>query len=152
MSPDRIEREITIAAPVERLWAVLTEPEHVGQWFGQGKPTQMDLRPGGIMLLDHGDAGTYPARIEKVEPPRYFAYRWASAYPGEAATDDNSTLVEFTLIPEGAGTRLRLAESGFTSLVIPEARVPYSSYESHSKGWADKVAEVRDYAERRLST
>src|SRR5205085_9304392 len=33
---DRIAREISIAAPVERVWAVLTEPAHVGSWFGQG--------------------------------------------------------------------------------------------------------------------
>jgi uncharacterized protein YndB with AHSA1/START domain len=101
MSADRIEREITIAAPVERVWAVLAEPEHVGQWFGQGKPTEVDLRPGGIMVLDHGENGMFPTRIEKVDPPYFLSYRWASAYPGEETTEDNSTLVEFTLSPDG---------------------------------------------------
>ena len=36
MKPDRIERDIVIAAPIERVWKVLTAPEHVGVWFGQG--------------------------------------------------------------------------------------------------------------------
>ena len=30
MTPDRVEREILIAAPVERVWAVLTEPDRAG--------------------------------------------------------------------------------------------------------------------------
>ena len=47
MQKDRIEQEIVIAAPIERVWAVLTEPAHVGRWFGQGGPAEIDLRPGG---------------------------------------------------------------------------------------------------------
>ena len=43
-SEDRIEREITIAAPIERVWAVITEPEHVGKWFGQGPPARIDRK------------------------------------------------------------------------------------------------------------
>jgi len=148
MTEDRIEREITIAAPVERVWAVLTEPGHVGKWFGQGPPAKVDLRPGGIMHLDHGQYGLFPTRIEKVDPPHYFSYRWASGYPGQEATEHNSTLVEFTLTPDGDGTLLRVAESGFASLVIPEERRATASYESHSGGWTEKLAEVRGYAEQ----
>ena len=148
MGQDRIEQETVIAAPVERVWAVLTEPEHVGQWFGQGKPTQVDLRPGGIMVLDHGEHGTYLTRIETVDAPRYLSYRWASAYPGDEANEDNSTLVEFTLTPEGDGTRLRLVESGFASLTIPPERIPSAGYESHSNGWPQVLRELRSHAER----
>jgi len=55
LSPDRIEREITIAAPVERVWAVLTEPEHVGQWFGLR--ARNPAAPGGERLHEPGDTG-----------------------------------------------------------------------------------------------
>jgi uncharacterized protein YndB with AHSA1/START domain len=148
MEADRIEREIEIAAPVERVWAVLTEPVHVGQWFGQGKPAQIDLRPGGFMHLDHGEYGTFPVRIEKVDPPRYLSYRWASAYPGEEATGTNSTLVEFTLAAVGEGTRLRLVESGFAALTIPAHRQETASHESHSAGWVEVLENLRRYAVR----
>jgi uncharacterized protein YndB with AHSA1/START domain len=30
MDTNRIEQEITIAAPVEQVWATITEPRHVG--------------------------------------------------------------------------------------------------------------------------
>jgi uncharacterized protein YndB with AHSA1/START domain len=149
MTSDRIDREISIAAPVDRVWAVLTEPEHVGSWFGQGSPAEVDLRPGGTMVLDHGEYGIFRTRIEKVDPPHYLAYRWASAYPGEAATDTNSTLVEFTLTPDGEGTRLTLSESGFASLSIPPERVSTAGYDSHSAGWTEVLGNLSTYAETR---
>ncbi|MER7050134.1 SRPBCC family protein [Streptomyces jumonjinensis] len=148
MSEDRIEKEITIAAPVEQVWAVLTEPEHVGSWFGQGEPTPVDLRPGGTMLLDHGAYGQFPTTIVAVDPPYRLSYRWASAHPGEQAVEGNSTLVEFTLTREGEGTRLRVTESGFAALTIPEDRKDTASYESHEGGWADQVVNIKTYAER----
>ncbi|MFE1771229.1 SRPBCC family protein [Streptomyces sp. NPDC059008] len=145
---NRIEREISIAAPVERVWAVLTEPEHVGSWFGQGEPAPIDLRPGGIMHLDHGEYGQFPTTIVKVDPPHYFSYRWASAHPGEVAVEGNSTLVEFTLTPEGDGTRLRVVETGFEEIVIPEERIPTAGYDSHSAGWSGQAENIKQYAER----
>jgi len=148
MTPDRIEREILIGAPVERVWSVLTEPEHIAVWFGPGTPT-VDLRPGGYQVLDHGEHGSFPTRIEKVDPPSYLAYRWASGHPGEPATDANSTLVEFTLAAEGAGTRLTVTESGFANLVVPVEREATASYESHSRGWTEVVQALARHAEQR---
>ncbi|WP_327237779.1 SRPBCC family protein [Streptomyces sp. NBC_01317] len=147
-SDDRIEREITIEAPPERVWAVLTEPAHVGSWFGQGQPTPVDLRPGGTMYLDHGAYGQFPTTIVTVDPPHRFSYRWASAYPGEQATEGNSTLVEFTLAAEGEGTRLRVVETGFADIVIPEDRIDTASKKSHTEGWTDMVVNLKKYAEQ----
>lgn len=141
-SPDRIEREIFIEAPMDRVWAVLTEPELVGVWFGQGTPTQIDLRPGGTMTLHHGGEMVFPTLIVAVEPPRYFAYRWAAAHPGVQATESNSTLVEFTLTAEPDGTRLQLSESGFATLEIPDGREWHASHGSHSAGWTEKLADL----------
>jgi uncharacterized protein YndB with AHSA1/START domain len=143
---DRIEREISIAAPVERVWAVLTEPEHVGTWFGQGKPTPVDLRPGGIMHFDHGEGRQFPTTIVKVDPPHYFSYRWASGYPGQIATEGNATLVEFTLTPQDGGTLLRVVEAGFADIVIPDD-MKGGTRESHAEGWTEMVDKIRQYAE-----
>jgi uncharacterized protein YndB with AHSA1/START domain len=149
MSTDRIEREVMIAASPERVWAVLTEPEHVGTWFGTGSPAEIDLRPGGLMLLDHGEHGSYSTLIVKVDPPRAFSYRWASAYPDVVATSNNSTLVEFTLEPADGGTVLRVVESGFDAIQIPAARLESAGFESHSQGWSGVIEKVGAYAEGR---
>jgi uncharacterized protein YndB with AHSA1/START domain len=147
VSTDRIEREINISAPIERVWAVLTESEQIGTWFGNGKPAEIDLKPGGIMVLDHAEHGTYPTTIVTVDPPKSFSYLWASGYPGVVANEDNSTLVEFTLEPTAHGTLLRMAESGFDSVVIPPERAEDAGFESHSKGWTGVIARLGELVE-----
>jgi uncharacterized protein YndB with AHSA1/START domain len=148
MSHDQIERETLIKAPAERVWAVLTEPAEIDGWFSPGGPSEVDLRPGGIMTLNHGQYGAFPMLIVTVDPPRHFAYRWASAYPGEPATEDNSTLVQFFLEPAPEGTRLRLVESGFADLDIPAERVAAAGYDSHAGGWTEMVNVLREHAEK----
>ena len=59
MVPEQIERETVIAAPVERVWALLTEAEHLGRWFGDSG-AEIDLRPGGV-LQPHLGASTAPS-------------------------------------------------------------------------------------------
>lgn len=146
---DRIEREITIAATPERVWEVITAPEHVGNWFGTGGPITIDLRPGGEMLLDHGGHGRYRTVFVEVDPPRRLSYRWAEGHPDTLATDVNSTLVEFTVVPVSEReTRLTVVESGFSTLVSPAGR-EFVSYESHDEGWPHILAKVAAYAEGR---
>ena len=147
MSTDRIEREITISAPIERVWAVLTEPQHVGTWFGDGTPAEIDLHPGGVMVLNHGEHGTYQTVFVELDPPRYLSYRWACAFPGVIATKDNATLVEFSLTPGDEGTVLRVVESGFDGIAIPPDRAPSAGYESHSEGWTGVIAKLKQYTE-----
>ena len=113
MVPDRIEREILIDAPLEVVWAVVTEPAHVGSWFGDS--AAIDLRPGGEAMLTWEKYGSFRARVEKVEPPHVFAFRWSRPADTEPRPG-NSTLVEFSLSGEGETTRLRVVESGFTEL------------------------------------
>jgi uncharacterized protein YndB with AHSA1/START domain len=146
MTNDRIERQITIAAPVERVWDILTDPQHVSAWFCDGNPVTIDLRPGGVMTIDHGPGKSFPTRIDKVDPPHYLAYRWASDHPDVLADDTNSTLVEFTLAPQGKGTLLTLSESGFAALA--SGPTDNGSYESHSGGWTGKLASLLEYSER----
>ena len=146
MPNDRIERQISIAAPVERVWEILTTPEHVSAWFCDNNPVTIDLRSGGVMNIDHGTGMSFPTRIDKADPPHYLAYRWASDFPGVLADDTNSTLVEFTLAPEGEGTLLTLSESGFVALASGPADT--SSYDSHSGGWTEKLKSLSAYCER----
>ena len=144
MTLDRIEREIVIAAPLQRVWQVLTEAEHISGWFGDA--TEIDLRPGGAIVFTWSRYGSHHAVVERVEPPRFFSYRWARP-AGEPAADGNSTLVEFTLSPDGAGTRLRVVETGFASLAVTEEEQGIAVKEN-TEGWIAELGELREYAER----
>jgi uncharacterized protein YndB with AHSA1/START domain len=144
MVSDRIEREIHIAAPLERVWSVVTEPRF---WVGEGDPAQADLREGALIMSDHGEYGRYPLRIERIDPQRYVSYRWATTFPGEEPREGNSTLVEFTLVPEGDETRLRVVESGFAELAAPED-TRRTSLEGNTEGWASELDELKKRAEQ----
>ena len=148
MEQDRVERTVRIAATTERVWEILTTPEHIGRWFGFGTPAEVDLRPDGVMVIEPGPPGIkYLARIVKVDRPHYFSYRWASVYPDVLADETNSTLVEFQLAAEGTGTRLTVCESGFAALDIPADRIPFASLESHTRGWTEIMANLVTYVE-----
>ena len=145
---DQIEREITIAAPPERVWTTLTEAEHLGVWFGDAG-AEIDLRPGGEMVVRWAEHGTSHGRVVAVEPPTRFAYRWAPFKEpgGTEPVDGNSTLVEFTLEADGDSTRLRVVESGFASLATSdEPRV--KNLNSNTGGWEFETNELREYAEK----
>ena len=147
MTQDSIERETTIDAPVERVWAVITEAEHVGRWFGDAG-AEIDLRPGGEMTMRWADHGVARARVEVVEPPRRFAYRWTAHFAGDAEpAEGNSTLVEFTLTPDGGGTRLRVVETGFAALAT-SAEQRARNVESNTEGWRLELDELREYAHK----
>jgi uncharacterized protein YndB with AHSA1/START domain len=143
MARDRIEREIVIEAPRERVWAVLTQPEHVAQWFGDS--AEIDLRPGGKAAFGWTEHGRHEAIIERADPPDFFSYRWARE-AGTAVSPGAATLVEFTLSDHGSGTLLRVVETGFDSLSAPEEERTKAS-EQNTEGWTSELAELKEYAE-----
>ncbi|SFQ32171.1 MULTISPECIES: SRPBCC domain-containing protein [Actinomadura] len=143
MSEDRIERETLIAASLERVWSLVTDP---GFWVNDEPGPTGAAKEGESTVAKNSEYGDFPVRVEKVEPPTYVAYRWASAFPGEELRDDNSTLVEFTLTPEGAKTRLRVVESGFALLAGSED-LRRKALEDNSGGWPQVLDAFKSRAE-----
>ena len=95
-----------------------------------------------MVLTWHGH-GVYRARVETVERPRTFAFRWVLR-DAEEPVQGGSTLVVMTLTPTGAGTRLRVVESGFSDLSWPEhERARYA--EQNANGWITELDELRAY-------
>lgn len=140
---DRIEKDVLIAAPVERVWELITTAEHLGRWFGDAG-AELDLRPGGALLLRWRSGDVIHGRVETVEPPHRFAYRWLLTGATEA-TPATSTLTEFTLAEEGDGTRVAVVESGFDALAL-EAAERAERLASHTTGWVFELDELAAYA------
>jgi uncharacterized protein YndB with AHSA1/START domain len=144
--PDRVEREILIDAPPDVVWSVITEAEHVGNWFSDS--AAVDLRPGGELILTWDEHGPVYWRVETVDPPHFVSFRWLRPMQDESAGDDlleaTSTLVEFRLDPEGEATRLHVVESGFRELAgSPQENA--KDAEEHRRGWELELDELRDY-------
>jgi uncharacterized protein YndB with AHSA1/START domain len=145
MSEDRIERDTLIAAPLERVWSLVAEP---GFWVAdEASLTGAVAEEGESMVVKNAEYGEFPVRVEKVEPPTYLAYRWASAFPGEELREDNSTLVEFTLTADGDKTRLRVVESGFAALAGSE-ELRGQALKDNTGGWPQELDALKTRAEQ----
>ena len=136
--PDRIERTVEVAHPPGKVWAALTTAEGLGAWFGD--EAAIDLRPGGSARMRWSSGFTVNMRVERVEEPTVFGFTW-QIY-GLPEDDPRRTYVEFTLEPAGAGTRLRVVETGFAQLPEEAYRV---AYDGNTKGWASELGELADY-------
>jgi uncharacterized protein YndB with AHSA1/START domain len=146
MPADRIEREIDIDAPIDVVWTVITEPEHINSWFTDA--VELDLRPGGAGRFGWDVKGasrkSVNLRVERLEPPTFFSFRWD--FPdGDAPTETNAPLVEFSLEAQGDSTRLRLVESGLETIArSDEEKETY--FTDHTSGWTHFAERLREYA------
>lgn len=147
MSTDSIEREIVINASPERVWAALTEAEQIAGWFGDG--AEIDPWPGGAARFSWEGHGSFHIAIERVEPYQHFVFRWTLEAEQQPVAG-NSTLVTFTLTPEGPGIRPRVTESGFDSLDLPEDERA-TNREMNIDGWRGELDELRDYVQQRAT-
>jgi uncharacterized protein YndB with AHSA1/START domain len=143
-----IERELRIAAAPEIVYEVISSPEHLREWW----PDEADLHPpgGGAGTITFGTPGSPGAKVEaflvvEADPPRRFAFRWASG--GDEPTAGNSMLVTFDLVPAGDHTLLRFAEKGFRERGW-EAAVLEEAYADHVRGWEHFLPRLVDYANR----
>ncbi|WP_293451381.1 SRPBCC family protein [Phenylobacterium sp.] len=93
------------ARPIEKVWAALTVPERIADWFCEvemealrvGAPIRLYFRE-----VDHRVAG----QITACDPPRLFAWTWPQ--------DGRPSEVRFELTPDGDGCRLTLTQGGLT--------------------------------------
>ncbi len=127
-----IEREIRIEAPIEVVWDVITNPAEIVKWFAD--EAEIDLRPGGIGFLKFNEAGHFaPLEVVAVEAPHKYSYRW-NQKKGEAASNENSMLVEFNLIEDNGATILHLVEGSLGAVTwSEEEKTEY--FNDHTKGW-----------------
>jgi len=141
---DRIEKTILIEAPLEQLWAALTNIEKLGSWFGANLAGAIEpgSRIRGPVTHPGMEHLTWEAVIESVEPPRLLSWRW---HPHGIDSDvdyslEPTTLVAFHLESASGGTMVRLVESGFDGIPI-ERRA--QAFEGNSEGWGMVLQSIR---------
>ena len=141
---DSIEHEVVIKAPVAVVWALVTQPEHVAQWYAFDG-ADIELRPGGRLAFRWIEHGEYRGRVESVEPPHRFAFRFVGHVPDQDPAPGNSTLVEFLLEDRVDSTLLRVVESGFAALTDPHEGA-LSKAGMSLNGWRGGFAALESYA------
>jgi uncharacterized protein YndB with AHSA1/START domain len=167
---DRIEKRVTLRAPVSRVWQTIANAREFGRWFGinldgdfvAGKPIMGTFNAGineGAILEYQKKLGLPPSKVkvpeknfvfctaERIEPEGYFSFRWIP-YGIDADIDpekEPTTLVEFRLEKAAEGTLLTIAESGFDR--VPAHRRE-RAFRMNEGGWAGQVENIRNYVDK----
>jgi uncharacterized protein YndB with AHSA1/START domain len=169
MVADRIEKRVTLRAPVSRVWRAIADAREFGSWFGF--KFDGDFAPGKTIrgtfqgeldeaaLIEHQKSlGLRPSKVkrpepnatfctvERVEPESYLSFRWIP-YGIDADIDpakEPTTLVELRLEPVAEGTLLTIVESGFDA--VPAHRRE-RAFRMNEGGWAAQADNVKKYVE-----
>jgi uncharacterized protein YndB with AHSA1/START domain len=168
-SSDKIEKRVTLRAPVARVWHAVADAKEFGRWFGiklegdfnVGKPItgsfskapseaamveqqrRLGLPPSGVRIPKENIVFCTP---ERIEPQKYFSFRWIP-YAIDADIDPDSeptTLVEFRLEPVPEGTLLTIVESGFDQ--VPAHRRE-RAFRMNEGGWTAQAENVKRYVQ-----
>lgn len=123
LSDRAIVREVTVALPPARVWALWTTEAGLASWLA---PATIDLRPGGRyeVWFDEdapvGSRGGEGVRVLAFLPERMLAITW-NAPPHLATTRDQRTqvVVEFTAVD--GGTHVRLTHHGWPASGLADA-------------------------------
>ena len=144
---DRIEKQIDIKAPVERVWRAITDHREFGAWF------QVNLE--GPFVPGQHTRGriTHPGYehvvmdvlVRMMEAPRRFEFEWHpfAVDPSVDYSSEPRTLVQFRLEPIPTGTRLYAVESGFDR--IPAHRRD-EAFRMNTRGWEGQIKNIERYA------
>jgi uncharacterized protein YndB with AHSA1/START domain len=140
---DRIEKKVTLRASRSRVWRAITTSQEFGTWFGvklEGPFIEGTTVRGKITHPGY-DHLTLEMQIERIEPERYFAYRWhPNAIKAEVDySSEPTTLVEFRLDEAEGGTVLTIVESGFDR--IPLARRA-EAFRNNDNGWTEQARNI----------
>ena len=145
-STDRVEKRVVIHASRSRVWRAITTAKEFGTWFNanfdgafaEGATVRGQITHPGYEHV------TMTMLIERIEPERYFSYRW-HPYAIDPATDysaEPTTLVEFTLEEAEGGIAVTIVESGFDR--VPLARRA-EAFRMNDQGWAEQVKNLERY-------
>ena len=145
---DRIEKHFEVNARRSRVWRAISDAEEFGAWFGMklDRPFAPGATVLGRLTIPKYEHITVEILIEKIEPERYFSYRW-HPYAVDPAVDygaEPMTLVEFTLQETARGTAVTITESGFDRL--PASRRA-EAFRMNESGWAGQSKKLASHVD-----
>jgi uncharacterized protein YndB with AHSA1/START domain len=145
---DRIEKTIDLDAPIERVWRAVSDHKRVRDLVPGRSGGAVRRRPGGARQITYPgyEHVTWKAVVVAIEPPRRFAFTWHpyGIDPDVDYDQEEPTLVEFLLAPNGAGTRLTVVESGFDK--VPAHRRE-EAFRMNDGGWTQQVQNIKAHVE-----
>lgn len=150
---DSITQSIEIDAPIEVVWALVSEP---GWWINSGELEQHEIElsqvPDGsiIAAVTSHSAGVWRLVVVELREPEHAAFRWAphAAADRDATGPTGSTLVEFTLRQASGRVIVEVVESGFAALRTTPEKIA-ENHAENTEGWGMELGALKVTAESR---
>ena len=144
--PNTIERQIEIAAPIERVWALVSEP---GWWINEGeiREHRIEQREGHVVVHDETH-GAFPIETIELREPVYASFRWLASQDEEHGSEHIPTVVEFILERSDRGVIVRVVETGFAEGGDADDAARAAAPRDNSEGWEVELAAARAHLER----
>ncbi|XVX20648.1 ATPase [Actinomycetota bacterium] len=141
---DAIERSITIDAPRERVWQLISEP---GWWINEGEIREHEIvSDGSVHRVTDSKHGTFTVETVEAREGEYAAYRWLSNPDADGEPEPTlNTLVEFTISGDGP-VEVTVRESGFLPGDVPD-EIRERDYRENSGGWEHELAAAKRHLE-----
>lgn len=120
-----IQRQITLPAPVDEVWGLLTDPDELATWLGD--EVALDATSGATGHVVERDGTRRALVIDEVDPGRRLSWHW---WPDDEQAAVPSH-VEITLVPDTHGTTVRVIERLSGSAPIEARSRAADAWEHH---------------------
>ncbi|MEU7610634.1 SRPBCC domain-containing protein [Micromonospora sp. NPDC049204] len=151
MEQGTIERDIHVDASPEVVFEVVSQPEHMREWWPDDARFESVAGAPGELIWRNADTGettTVALAVVEVDPPKRFSFRWCFTEPDRRGS---ALLVTFDLTPSGTGTQIRMTETGFREMGW-EIAVLEAQYQDHENGWDHYLPRLGAYVARLVAT
>lgn len=128
-----IEQTYRLAAPPERVFAALTDPEELVKWFVD--KAEFSPKKGGSFRLKWAAGYSLKGRVKAIEPPKKLHLAWIDRFEGGKVFE---TEARFSLKKKGKGTLLTVTHRGFKS-----GKQWIALYGGIQSGWAYYLSNLR---------
>lgn len=146
MSLDQVKsqpiiKEITVNAPVEKVWKAITQKDEMKHWYFDFASFEPEV---GFKFQFYGGTEEnqylHLCEIKEVIPNKKLSYSWRyEGYPGDS-------LVTFELFAEEGGTRVKLTHEGLDSFPASNADFAKGNF---VEGWNDIIGRsLKEYVEK----
>jgi uncharacterized protein YndB with AHSA1/START domain len=160
MNTDRIEKQILLKAPREKVWRAITDSREFGAWFGMrldgpfvagrkitGRIAPTTVDPEVAKMQEPFAGKAVELFVHRVEPETRFCLQWHpfAVDPKVDYSQEPMTLITFLLEEKPGGTLLTITEEGFEK--IPPARRA-DALKANDGGWAHQAKLLEKYLAR----
>ncbi|WP_298846246.1 SRPBCC domain-containing protein [uncultured Ruegeria sp.] len=127
-----LKKSIFLRAKPETVWAYLTDPDRLAEWFHKPERTLAEGQKLEMFGTTSGDLLIW-GEVRAVKPHKYLEYTFTVKPMGDAVST-----VKWTLEPVAGGTRLDLLHEG-----LPQGADAFGLILALDKGWDEHFGKMR---------